>query len=105
MQISVSGHHVQVTEAIEQYIHKKLGRLEKHFQPILSSQVVLTVDRNRQKAESTIHISGVEVFAEAESDDLYASIDKMSKKLDRKIIELKRKWVSKRHQGRQHNSE
>ena len=98
MQISVSGHHIQITEAIEHYIHKKLSRLEKHYQPIINSQVILTVDKNTQKAESRIHISGAEVFAEAESDNLYTSIDKMVKKLDRKVIEIKRKLIAKRHQ-------
>jgi putative sigma-54 modulation protein len=98
MQISVSGHHVQITEAIEQYIRKKLRRLEKHYQPIINSQVILTVDKNVQKAETRIHISGAEVFAEAESSNLYTSIDKMVKKLDRKMIEMKRKLITKRHQ-------
>jgi putative sigma-54 modulation protein len=98
MQISVSGHHVQITEAIEHYIRKKLARLEKHYQPIINSQVILTVDKNVQKAETRIHISGAEVFAEAESNNLYTSIDKMIKKLDRKMIETKRKLLSKRHQ-------
>ena len=98
MQISVSGHHVQITEAIEQYIRKKLRRLEKHYQPIINSQVILTVDKNVQKAETRIHISGAEVFAEAESNNLYTSIDKMVKKLDRKMIEMRRKLITKRHQ-------
>ena len=98
MQISVSGHHVQITEAIEQYIRKKLRRLEKHYQPIINSQVILTGDKNVQKAETRIHISGAEVFAEAESNNLYTSIDKMVKKLDRKMIEMKRKLITKRHQ-------
>ena len=98
MQISVSAHHVQITEAIEQYIRKKLRRLEKHYQPIINSQVILTVDKNVQKAETRIHISGAEVFAEAESNNLYTSIDKMVKKLDRKMIEMKRKLITKRHQ-------
>ena len=98
MQISVSGHHVQITEAIEQYIRKKLHRLEKHYQPIINSQVILTVDKNVQKAETRIHISGAEVFAEAESNNLYTSIDKMVKKVDRKMIEMKRKLITKRHQ-------
>jgi putative sigma-54 modulation protein len=98
MQISVSGHHVQITEAIEQYIRKKLRRLEKHYQPIINSQVILTVDKNVQKAETRIHISGAEVFAEAQSNNLYTSIDKMVKKLDRKMIEMKRKLITKRHQ-------
>ena len=98
MQISVSGHHVQITEAIEQYIRKKLRRLEKHYQPIINSQVILTVDKNVQKAETRIHISGAEVFAEAESNNLYTSIDNMVKKLDRKMIEMRRKLITKRHQ-------
>ena len=98
MQISVSGHHVQITEAIEHHIRKKLSRLEKHYQPIINSQVILTVDKNVQKAETRIHISGAEVFAEAESNNLYTSIDEMVKKLDRKMIEMKRKLITKRHQ-------
>jgi len=91
MQINISGHHVDVTPAIRNYVETKVDRLERHFDRITKIDVILTVEKQRQKAESTVRISGGEVFADAESDDLYAAIDKLVDKLDRQLIKQKEK--------------
>jgi putative sigma-54 modulation protein len=59
--------------------------------------VILSVEKLRQKAESTIHITGGEIYAEAESEDLYAAIDMLTDKLDRQLIKQKEK-ISDRKQ-------
>ena len=91
MQINVSGHHVEVTDSLREYVETKLDRLERHYDRITNIQVILSVEKLRQKAESTIRISGGEVYAEAESEDLYAAIDMLSDKLDRQLIKQKEK--------------
>lgn len=91
MQINVSGHHLDVTPAIRSYVETKLDRLERHFDRITNINVILTVEKQRQKAESTVRISGGEVFADSESDDLYAAIDMLVDKLDRQLIKQKEK--------------
>lgn len=91
MQINVSGHHIDVTPAIRSYVETKLDRLERHFDRITNINVILTVEKQRQKAESTVRISGGELFADSESDDLYAAIDMLVDKLDRQLIKKKEK--------------
>ncbi|MFT4718896.1 MAG: putative sigma-54 modulation protein [Candidatus Azotimanducaceae bacterium] len=100
MQINVSGHHVDVTDSLRSYVVTKLDKLERHFDKITHMNVILSVDKQRQKAESTVHISGGEVYADAESDDLYAAIDKLTDKLDRQLIKQKEKISDRNHRLR-----
>ncbi len=99
MQVNVSGHHIEVTDSMRNYVASKLERLERHFDRITNMNVILSVEKQRQKAESTIHVSGGEIFADAEHDDLYAAIDLLADKLDRQLIKKKEK-----NQGRKHRA-
>lgn len=99
MQLSITGHHVDVTDALRNYVTEKFGRLERHYDHITNAHVVLTVEKQIQRAEATVHVTGSDVFADSENDDLYAAIDAMSAKLDRQIIKHKEKTVE-RHHGR-----
>ena len=98
MQLSISGHHIEVTNALKSYVTDKLQRLERHFDHITNAHVVLKVEKLRQHAEATIHVSGAEVFAESVGDDLYAAIDKLTDKLDRQILKRKEKLQDHHHQ-------
>lgn len=91
MQLNISGHHLDITEAIHDYVTNKLTRLEHHNDRITSVSVILSVDKLVQKAEATIHASGGELFAHSEHDDLYAAIDNLTDKLDRQLIKRKEK--------------
>jgi len=97
MQINISGHHVDVTDALKSFINSKMDKLERHFDHISSVNVTLSVEKQRQKAEAKIHISGNDIFAQAETSDMYASIDALIDKLDRQILKHKEKLVSRRH--------
>lgn len=98
MQINISGHHLEITDALRQYVNDKFLRLERHFDNITSIQVILSPEPNSQhKAESTIRLSGGEVFATAEATDMYAAIDLLTDKLDRQILKHKEKSVSRNH--------
>ena len=91
MQLTISGHHLDLTEALNDHIKSKLTKLVKHNDSITNTHVILSVDKLVQKAEATIHISGADLFAEAESEDLYAAIDSLAGKLDRQLIKHKEK--------------
>lgn len=91
MQMTISGHHLDVTDPIRDYVTNKLSKLERHSESITSMAVILTVDKLSQKAEATVHVTGGELFANAEHDDLYAAIDALSDKLDRQLIKHKEK--------------
>ena len=99
MQLSISGHHIDVSNALRDYVTGKLKKLERHYDHITNLHVVLSVEKLSQKAEATAHVSGAELFADAVADDLYAAIDMLLDKLDRQVIKHKEK-VIERHHGR-----
>ena len=77
MNIRISGKEVKATEAIKEYINKKIGRLEKFFGDNADVTVTIRNEKNMQKAEMQIVHNGGDIYrAEAKEHDLYASIDK-----------------------------
>ena len=95
MQINLTGHHVDITDSLRNYVDTKFSKLERHFDHISNVHVILNVEKLNQKAEATMHLSGAEVFASSEDPDMYAAIDSMIDKLDRQVIRHKEKL--KRH--------
>jgi len=89
MQLTISGHHVEVTDALRDYVKNKLDRLERHNDRITQVAVILSVEKLVQKAEATVHAEGIELFADCEHEDLYAAIDGLTDKLDRQLIKRK----------------
>ncbi|QKX15732.1 MULTISPECIES: ribosome hibernation-promoting factor, HPF/YfiA family [Microbulbifer] len=96
MQINISGHHVDVTPAIRDYCLTKLDKLSRHHDLITNTQVILSVDKLIQKAEARVHVNGKDVFADSESEDMYAAIDSLADKLDRQLLKHKEKLRSHR---------
>lgn len=91
MQINLTGHHVEITDSLRNYVTEKMGRLEKHFDKVSNTHVILSVENVRQKAEATVNMSGNNIFAESTADDMYASIDTLVDKLDRQVKKHKEK--------------
>ena len=96
MNLSVSGHHLDVTPAIRTYVHSKIERVSRHFDHVIDAHVILTVDKQRQKAEVTLHVRGKDLHCECEDADLYAAIDLLADKLDRQVLRYKDKLYEKR---------
>lgn len=95
MQVNISGHHVEVTKALHEYVNKKLERLIAHFETITNVQVTLSVEKLIHKAEASLHIKGADINATAESEDMYAAIDQLSDKLDRQLVKHKEKKLNR----------
>ncbi len=95
MQINLTGHHVDITDSLRDYVNSKFSRLERHFDNITNVHVVLTLEKLLQVAEAKIHLSGGEIFANSQHDDMYAAIDGLIDKLDRQIIKHKEKLKQK----------
>ena len=91
MNVSLSGHHVEVTSSLREYVNIKFSKLERHFDQINTVQIILSVEKLEQKADATIHMCGGEVFASAVNTDMYVSIDTLVDKLDRQILKHKDK--------------
>ena len=96
MNLSVSGHHLEVTPAIRSYVQSKIGRVTRHFDHVIDAHVILTADKLKQKAEVTLRVPGKELHCESEESDLYAAIDMLADKLDRQILKYKDKLYDKR---------
>ena len=102
MNLTISGHHLEVTPALRSYVTNKLDRISRHFDQVVDVKVLLTVEKQkekegRQRAECNIHVKGNDMFAESSHEDLYAAVDVLVDKLDRQVV---------RHKGRlqQHNN-
>ena len=91
MQINLTGHHVEITDSLRNYVDTKFEKLERHFDHINNVQVILNVEKIRQKAEAKMNLNGGEVFATSEHEDMYAAIDNLIDKLDRQVIKHKEK--------------
>jgi putative sigma-54 modulation protein len=99
MNLNVTGHHLEITPAIREYLDTKLERLTRHFDHVIDISVILSVERMQRRVEATVHVRGRELFAESEDPDMYAAIDILIDKLDRQILKHKEKRTSGRSAG------
>jgi putative sigma-54 modulation protein len=91
MNIQVSGQQLDVTPALKDYVQDKMQKLERHFDAINNIHVVLSVEKLRQKADATLSVTGAQLVANAEHEDMYAAIDALTDKLDRQVKKHKEK--------------
>lgn len=91
MQVNISGHHVEITPALRDYVNEKLARIERHFENAIDIHFILTVEKLEQRAEATINVSGNSLHAHAVDEDMYAAIDSLMDKLDRQVRRHKQK--------------
>ena len=93
MQLNVSGHHVEVTDSLRGYVESKIERLERHFDIVSDVHCILSVEKLRHKAEAKVNVNGGTIFAETTEEDMYAAIDGLVDKLDRRVRKHKEKLV------------
>ena len=99
MQINLTGHHMDITPALRSYVKEKFERLERHFDNMTNIHVILKVEKERQKAEATIHVTQGNIFADSEHEDMYAAIDTLVDKLDRQVKKHKEKLTNHHRSG------
>ena len=99
MNLNVSGHQLEVTPAIRDYVTGKLARIERHFDHVVDAHVILSTSKIGQKAEVTVHVSGKDFFCESEERDLYAAIDLLVDKLDRQVLRHKERFAPRNSPG------
>jgi putative sigma-54 modulation protein len=91
MQLNVTGHHVDITTSMKDYVEKKLDRIVRHSDHVIDVHCVLTVEKLRHKAEATVLLTGATVHADATDENMYAAIDALADKLDRRVKKHKEK--------------
>lgn len=97
MNINLTGRHLEITPAIRDYATGKFGKIKRHFDNVIDVNIILSVEKLKQKAEATIHISGKDIFVECDDENLYAAIDALVDKLDRQVMKHKEKLSARRH--------
>jgi len=102
MNMTISGHHLEVTPALRTYVTSKMDRIKRHFDQVVDIKVLLTLENLkekelRQKAECNIHVKGIDLFAESAHQDLYAAVDELVDKLDRQVVRHKSRVQSHHH--------
>jgi putative sigma-54 modulation protein len=105
MNLNLTGHHVEITPALRDYVTSKINKITRHFDHVIDVSVILSVEKLRQKAEANVHVRGKDIFVETDSLDMYASIDSLVDKLDRQILRHKEKNTSHRNNGALKNQE
>jgi len=96
MNLNLTGVHLDITPAIREYVITKLDRINRHFDHVIDVNVVLSVDKLRQKIEANVHVRGKEIHAEAIEPDMYAAIDALADKLNRQVLKYKEKLSAHR---------
>ena len=91
MRLNVTGHHVEVSPTLRGYVEKKLERIVRHFDHVIDTHFVLTVEKLRHRAEATLHVRGETIHALAAEQDMYAAIDLLADKLERRVRKHKEK--------------
>jgi putative sigma-54 modulation protein len=90
MQLTLTGHHIDITPALRGYVEKKLDRILRHFDQVIDVHCVLSVEKLRHQAEATLAVGG-KLHADATDSDMYAAIDALTDKLDRLVKKHKEK--------------
>lgn len=104
MNLTISGHHLELTPAIRQYVETKLERIKRHFDHVIDVAVILAVEKlpekeKRQKAEINLRLRGKDIHVESIAEDLYAAIDTLIDKLDRQVLKYKTKVQDHQHEA------
>ena len=98
MQVSISGQHMDITDALKQHVSEKMDKIIRHFDYVTNAQVVLHVEKENHLAEANIHTKGASIHATGTAGDMYAAIDDMIAKLDRQVLKHKDK-LNDHHQA------
>ncbi len=93
MQLNVSGHHVEVTDSLRAYVETKFEKIARHFDLVSDVHCILTVEKLRHKAEATVQVSGTALHVDHTEEDMYAAIDGLVDRLERRVRKHKEKLV------------
>jgi putative sigma-54 modulation protein len=99
MNLHLTGHHLEITPAIRDYVSSKLERIAHHFDHVIDVNVILSVEKLENRIEASVRVRGKDIFCESASTDMYAAIDALADKLDRAVIKHKEKSLAHRHDG------
>ena len=98
MNLSITGRHLDITPAIREYVTNKLARVSRHFDNVIDTQVILSIDRLNHTADITMRRRGKDIHGQATDENRYAAIDLLVDKIDRQVIKYKTKVQNHAHE-------
>ena len=98
MNLHLTGHHVEITPAIREYVTSKIARINRHFEDVIEVNVIMTVEKLDQKIEANVHLSGKDIHVQSNDGDMYAAIVSLIDKLDRQVLKHKERFSPKHGQ-------
>src|SRR3546814_17337003 len=101
MNLSISGRHLEVTPAIHEYVMNKMARVARHFDNVIDTKVMLSVERLKHSAEITMRLRGKDIHCEATDEHLYSAIYLLVDTHDRQDIKYKLKTQNGRTSSRE----
>ena len=91
MNLNLTGHHMEITPALRDYVATKLERVTGHFDQVIDVKVTLSVEKLKQTVDVTLHVPGNDIHAECSDENMYSAIDLVADKLDRQVLKHKEK--------------
>ncbi|ROH85828.1 ribosome-associated translation inhibitor RaiA [Pseudomethylobacillus aquaticus] len=91
MNLQLTGHHLEVTPALRDYVQSKLTRISNHFDHVIDVKITLSVEKLLQTAEATLHVPGNDLHVACSDENMYSAIDLLADKLDRQVLKHKEK--------------
>jgi putative sigma-54 modulation protein len=85
MGIAITFRHMASSDAVRDYVHEKLERVQKYLRQPLDAHVTFSTERHQHLAEILVNSVGRQYQAHSESDDMYKSIDLMIDKIEHQI--------------------
>ncbi len=98
MNVTITGRHMEITDALKAYTDNALRKLKGHFDKVIDADVVLSVEKHRHIAEINLHANGIRIHGKESSPDMYASVDAVLEKLEKQVRKFKDRI--NRHQPR-----
>ncbi|MDW5418934.1 ribosome-associated translation inhibitor RaiA [Iodobacter sp. CM08] len=99
MNLNISGHHLEVTPSIREYVNSKMERVIRHFDNVIDVNIILSVEKLQHQVEATVHVRGRDIHVEATDENMYAAIDLLADKLDRQVVKHKEKSMDHRNES------
>lgn len=93
MNLQLTGHHLEITPALKDYVQNKLTRVSNHFDHVIDIRVTMSVEKLTQRVEATLRVPGNDMHVECEDENMYSAIDLLADKLDRQVLKYKEKLV------------
>lgn len=99
MKIQITGRHIDVSDALRDYAEKKISKLEKYFQQLIDTHLILYVEKLDHAAELIMNGDSVQFHARDKAADLYSAIDLLADKMEVQISRYKEKIQTRKGHG------